>query len=201
MGTVRVGEGVTALTLGEAEVEIELNKVVEEGVPVSVLPFGKGEGEPPDGEMEAKWDTEGLGDVEPEMAGVEDVLADREAREDVEGEPEELSLPKPTEGVVEEDVIGVILAVEEKKGDTVAIDDKVEQLVPIAVAEGELSEVSVGLKDTEEDEELESLPASDLPKAFPIVPVEYIVKVKDPAPLSDTVEVGVDVEEKDGTLL
>jgi len=153
-------------------VEIELNKVVVEGVPVSVLPFGNGEKEPPDGEKEANLDKKGLGDVEPEMAGVEDVLAETESCEDVEGEPEALPLPKPTEGVVEKDKIGVLLAVGERKGDSVAIDDTVEQLVAIAVAEGELSEVGVGLKETVEDEELESLPASGLPKAFPIVPVE-----------------------------
>ena len=150
--------------------EIEVNKVVVEGVPVSVLPFGNGEREPPDGEKEANWDKKGLSDVEPEMAGVEDVLAETESCEVIEGEPEALLLPNP-EGVVEKDKIGVLLLVGERKGDGVAIGDTVEQLVPIAVAEGELSEVGVGLKETVEDEELESLPASSLPRAFPIVPV------------------------------
>lgn len=52
-----------------------------------------------------------------------------------------------------------------------AIDDTVEQLVPIAVAEVDLTEVGEGLKETVEDEELESLPTSGSPKAFPFVRV------------------------------
>lgn len=73
--------------------------------------MGNWEGEPPSGEKEATWDTDGLSDVEPEMAGVEDVLAEREVSRDIEGDPELLSLPKPTEGVIEVDSEGVPLPV------------------------------------------------------------------------------------------
>lgn len=161
-GTERVGEGVTALTLGETAGETENTGVVD-GVPDSVLPLAKREGDPPSGESEAERDTKGLGDIEIEMAGVDDELAEKEVNEESEGEPELLSLPKPTVGVFKADSVGPPLPVKEKKADGVAIGEPVEHLVPKAVAEDDFEGEGVVLKETVEVEVLESVPAPGLP--------------------------------------
>ena len=76
-----------------------------------MLPLAKREGDPPYGEEEAERDTEGQGEIETELAGVDDELAEREVKEDSEGEPELLSLPKPKVGVFKADSVGLPLPV------------------------------------------------------------------------------------------